>query len=109
MIEKEKIILFIVCLVVYVFHEFIEILLYFVRLFLERITSALREYLWDKGLDFLRHGFALFYMEKQSIWAEAMENGDLEILQNQIKIWNFNISNRFCKIYMKRSSPNIMA
>ena len=45
MIEKEKIILFIVCLVVYVFHEFIEILLYFVRLFLERITSALREYL----------------------------------------------------------------
>ena len=80
MIEKEKIILFKVCLVVYVFHEFIEILLYFVRLFLERITSALREYLWDKGLDFLRHGFALFYMEKQSIWAEAMEDGNFEIL-----------------------------
>ena len=49
-----------------------------------------REYLWDKGLDFLRHGFALFYMEKQSIWAEAIENGDLEILWN--RQYKFDIS-----------------
>ena len=78
----------------------------FVGLFRKRITSALREYLWDKGLDFLRHGFALFYMEKQSIWAEAMENGDLEFLQKREH--TFEISMFCIDIFLETKSRLII-